>query len=145
MVSSGPVVRGVSFMPSAVDEILMSPGSAHPHLAVQAGKLGEIYLMDRDNRLIGTGRFPEPPIETADYKVGYLCGMIRGDGHVGKQFRLALVDIEALHRTRRYLTDIAVPTTEFLFAVAVGHRKEMTALRAGSKKAASNVSAISSG
>jgi hypothetical protein len=24
-------------------------GSAHPHLAVQAGKLGEIYLLDRDN------------------------------------------------------------------------------------------------
>ena len=26
-----------------------SAGSAHPHLAVQAGKLGEVYLLDRDN------------------------------------------------------------------------------------------------
>src|ERR1700738_361650 len=29
MVSSGPVVRGVRFLPSAVDTILMSAGSAH--------------------------------------------------------------------------------------------------------------------
>ncbi len=58
-----------------------------------------------NNKLVGTGAFAEPPRETVDYKRGYLCGVIRGDGHLGTlrlrpaerprlasshQFRLAL-------------------------------------------------------
>src|SRR5664279_826007 len=34
------------------------------------------------NRLIGTGGFADQPTETVDYQRGYLCGMIRGDGHI---------------------------------------------------------------
>src|SRR4051794_23381614 len=33
-----------------------------------------------NNKLMGTGGFAEPPRETVDYKRGYLCGVIRGDG-----------------------------------------------------------------
>ena len=36
-----------------------------------------------EQRARGNGRFAYPPRETVDYKRGYLCGMIRGDGHRG--------------------------------------------------------------
>ena len=36
-----------------------------------------------NNKLMGVGGFAEPPKETAAYRRGYLCGMIRGDGSVG--------------------------------------------------------------
>ena len=35
-----------------------------------------------NNRLLGTGRFADPPEQSADYRRGYLCGLIRGDGHL---------------------------------------------------------------
>jgi DNA repair photolyase len=38
-----------------------------------------------NNKLMGTGGFAEPPKNTVDYRRGYLCGMVRGDGHLGKQ------------------------------------------------------------
>src|SRR5216683_667883 len=80
-----------------------------PHLTLQ-------------NKLLGTGGFAEPPKKTDDYRRGYLCGMIRGDAHLGSytydrpgrasadfhQFRLALVDQEALERTRVYLAQVGV-------------------------------------
>ena len=61
----------------------------------------------------------QAPLHTAEYRRGYLCGMVRGDGHLGShayqrrsgrtgrvhQFRLALTDFEALRRTRDYLAD----------------------------------------
>ncbi len=88
-----------------------------------------------NNKLIGTGAFAPPPTETAEYRRGYLCGMIRGDGHIGyrhgrgtsngdvSRVRLALVDLEALSRARRYLADAEVTTREFLFQKAApGHR-----------------------
>ena len=36
-----------------------------------------------NNELMGTGRFAAPPRGGPDYQRGYLCGMIRGDGHLG--------------------------------------------------------------
>ena len=36
-----------------------------------------------NNKLMGVGGFAEPPKETAAYRRGYLCGMIRGDGTIG--------------------------------------------------------------
>ena len=36
-----------------------------------------------NNELLGTGGFAPPPIVSDDYRRGYLCGLIRGDGHVG--------------------------------------------------------------
>jgi DNA repair photolyase len=91
-----------------------------------------------NNKLMGTGRFAAQPEETADYRLGYLCGMNRGDGHLGSysysyddvhRFRLALVDLEALRRARGYLADLDVRTDEFSFAEAVGQRKPLRAIR----------------
>ena len=61
-----------------------------------------------NNELLGTGKFASPPKLDDDYARGYLCGLIRGDGHIGThryvhsngsrsvvhQFRLALVDTD---------------------------------------------------
>jgi DNA repair photolyase len=96
-----------------------------------------------NNKLMGTGKFPQPPEDNAEYRTGYLCGMIRGDAYLRSKayisrrgtyqsyhrFRLALVDLEALQRTRGYLADLGVETQEFVFQRAVGYRKELAAIR----------------
>ena len=85
-----------------------------------------------NNKLMGTGGFAPGPKGGADYRRGYLCGMIRGDGHLGSysydrpgrsngdvfRFRLALVDDEGLERTQTFLADMGVQTKAFLFSEA---------------------------
>jgi DNA repair photolyase len=99
--------------------------------------------LTRNNKLIGTGQFARGPDKGPDYRDGYLCGMIRGDGHLNSyayaragrvhanvhRFRLALVDIEALRRTRDYLLDRGIPTKEFLFQEAVGGSRPVHGIR----------------
>jgi DNA repair photolyase len=100
-----------------------------------------------NNKLMGTGQFAPAPEDCSDYREGYLCGLIRGDGHLATYrytraggghsevhgFRLALVDIEALQRARRYLTDLQISTRESLFQEAVGARKALQAIRTGAR------------
>src|SRR6266849_6821451 len=92
---------------------------------------------------MGSGRFPVTPVHNADYRQGYLCGMVRGDANLASydyvragrtsgavhRFRPALVDLEALQRTRAYLDGHNIETREFLFSEAVGARKAMYAIR----------------
>jgi DNA repair photolyase len=99
------------------------------------------------NELMGVGAFAEPPKMSADYRRGYLCGMIRGDATLGTylydragrtsgqvhRFRLALTDREALDRTRVYLARAGVPATEFVFAEASSARRRIMAIRASSR------------
>ena len=108
----------------------------------ECGRLRRPHLTLND-KLMGVGRLASPPDQNADYRAGYLCGMIRGDGHLASReyarpngkswthhfFRLALIDIEALRRTRSYLDAIEVETKEFLFAAAAGDYQEITAIR----------------
>jgi DNA repair photolyase len=100
-----------------------------------------------NNKLVGTGAFAESPRETVDYKRGYLCGVIRGDGHLATrvyerpnggrwqkdQFRLALTDFEALARAQVYLYELSVEPTGFRFAAATERHREMHAIRATSR------------
>ena len=109
-----------------------------------------------NNKLMGTGRFRSPPKAGSDYRSGYLCGLIRGDGHLSSRlratpdglirpvyrFRLALVDNEALRRARDYLNDLDIVTQEFVFQKAVGARKEMRAISAQSKASVSAIQQI---
>jgi DNA repair photolyase len=98
-----------------------------------------------NNRLKGTGSFARGVAQGSDYRRGYLCGMVRGDAHLGThtsvrsktgyvgtlhQFRLALCDQEALLRARDYLLDFSVPTQEFQFQAASGARRALRAIRA---------------
>jgi DNA repair photolyase len=93
-----------------------------------------------NNELMGVGAFAEPPKESADYRRGYLCGMIRGDGSLrgdsklraGKpssfSLRLALVDTDALRRTRSYLSRVGIKSTEFTFAEESASRQRVMAI-----------------
>src|SRR6185503_17293536 len=109
-----------------------------------------------NNSLIGTGRFASPPVDNGPYRSGYLCGIIRGDAllrrydYTGRrnrrdvihQFRLALVDLEALRRARAYLAAFDVATAEVEFAVAAGNRRAMRAIRASSFAAFDRISGL---
>ncbi len=100
-----------------------------------------------NSELMGTGKFAGQPQHTRDYRRGYLCGLIRGDGHVGSysyerpgrshgdvhRFRLALTDFEPLQRAREYLQDLKIETHEFLFLAAAGAHNEMRAIRSSSR------------
>jgi DNA repair photolyase len=109
--------------------------------------------LTRSNELLGTGGFAAGPERSGDYRRGYLCGMIRGDGHLASRtyarpngrpsvhhfFRLALADFEALRRAREFLADADVRTDEFVFHRAVGAQREVRAVRTQSR---SNVERI---
>ncbi len=107
-----------------------------------------------NNSLLGVGRLAITDKPSDDYKRGYLCGVIRGDGHLGTytyaraahatvgtahRFRLALADVEALHRTRDYLIDAGITTTEFLFQPETATRRAMHGIRTQTQ---ANVAAI---
>jgi DNA repair photolyase len=105
------------------------------------------------DKLMGTGAFAVPPEHDREYGLGYLCGVIRGDGlpascryeradrRHGDQhhFRLALCDQEALDRTEALLRDWEIGTEAFLFQRAVAGRREMRGIRT---HACSNVERI---
>jgi DNA repair photolyase len=100
-----------------------------------------------NNKLMGLGRLASPPNPSPEYRQGYLCGLIRGDGHVGSysydrvgrahgdvhRFRLALADLEALRRARDYLEVIDISTREFPFHAAVGNQRAITAIRTSAR------------
>jgi DNA repair photolyase len=108
----------------------------------ECGHLRRPHLTLND-KLMGVGRFGGGPDHNSEYQAGYLCGMIRGDGHLASRdhtrangrtwthhfFRLALVDLEGLRRTREYLEGIHVQTDQFLFAAAAGYNEEVNAIR----------------
>jgi DNA repair photolyase len=99
-----------------------------------------------NNRLVGTGAFAPQPVHDADYRRGYLCGIVRGDGTLGKyecrrgsgssytayRFRLALTDLEALRRARAFLATADVETGQRLFQRAAGEYREVMAICAQS-------------
>ncbi len=98
-------------------------------------------------RLLGPGGCVASPVVDDDYRRGYLCGMIRGDGHLGSysyerpgrrrgnvyRFRLALADTEALDRSHEYLSMFGVTVSAFDFAVASGAHRAMGAIRTQSR------------
>ncbi|MBI2993391.1 MAG: PA0069 family radical SAM protein [Gammaproteobacteria bacterium] len=100
-----------------------------------------------NNKLMGTGAFAHAVTKDPNYRLGYLCGMIRADVHLGSyhyqragrangdqhRFRLALIDREALERTRMYLGECDIATKEFVFQKAAGDRKAMQAIRTSAR------------
>lgn len=100
-----------------------------------------------NNKLMGTGAFARPSIKSGDYQVGYLCGVIRGDGHLGfyryqragranddqHRFRLALCDKEGLDRAQDYLRQWEIDTQQFMFQSAVAGRRAMHAIRTSAR------------
>jgi DNA repair photolyase len=109
-----------------------------------------------NNKLMGTGAFATAVPKDDDYRRGYLCGMIRGDGHLGAYpfprvdgsfgtthtFRLALCDSEALRRTQEYLLHHQIATRDFLFQKAVAARRPMYGIRTGTRLKVDQVRAL---
>jgi DNA repair photolyase len=94
------------------------------------------------NKLMGVGGFADQPKDSVEYRRGYLCGMIRGDGSLGAysydygdkySFRLALTDTEALDRARDYLGAMGVETATFTFSQARESRRAMMAIRTAAR------------
>lgn len=94
-------------------------------------------------RLLGPGGFTSAPDHDDAYRRGYVCGIVRGDGHVGTyeydrttsggrivhRFRLALADHEALSRATEFLAELGVPTDTFLFQAGTADRRQIHAIR----------------
>ncbi len=106
-----------------------------------------------NNELLGTGGFAAGPEESNDYKRGYLCGLIRGDGHIGSysysrlgrasddhfRFRLALCDGEGLERADSYLLDEGVATQTFEFHQATATTRAARAIRTSARANAERI------
>ena len=100
-----------------------------------------------NSKLMGTGRFVAAPNPDAEYRRGYLCGVIRGDGSVGTycyerggrptrihSFRLALTDFEALRRSQEYLAEFAIDLASFSYEQPYPGAKSMLGIRSGVRK-----------
>ncbi|SIN32508.1 intein-containing Rv2578c family radical SAM protein [Micromonospora cremea] len=132
---------GTTLVASGDHRFLSERGWKRVTGAIQGGSRRP-YLTT-NNRLIGTGRFAAGPKESPDYRRGYLCGMIRGDAHLGTfsysygvvhRFRLALCDDEALTRSERYLVHEGVETQRFTFTQASTVRRAVTAIRTSKQR-----------
>jgi DNA repair photolyase len=108
----------------------------------ECGRERRPHLTPNDS-LLGVGSTVQGNGRHAAYKRGYLCGMIRGDGHLAThsylraaghpgelhQFRLALVDQAGVDRTAAYLEDFGVPTRRFVFVNERGMTPHLHAIR----------------
>jgi DNA repair photolyase len=109
---------------------------------------GQRPYLTTNNKLMGTGAFAAAPSKNDEYRRGYLCGLIRGDGTIGEylqfrfnaswsprhQVRLALCDTEALDRAQHWLQQESVETRRFAFSAASANRRAMHAIRANSRQ-----------
>jgi DNA repair photolyase len=96
-----------------------------------------------NNKLLGFGAIAATEDKNADYRAGYLCGIIRGDGLLASyryqregrahgdqhQFRLAMCEVEGLLRVQDYLRRASVDTGHFVFAAASSSRRLMHGIR----------------
>jgi DNA repair photolyase len=136
---------GTELIVSGDHRFLSNRGWKHV-LNSERGQPHRPYLTLR-NRLVGTGPFAAQPAHTPEYRRGYLCGVVRGDGslgtyrprrtnggsYTGYRFRLALTDLEALRRARDFLRDAEVETGERVFQRAAGAQREVVAIAAQSR------------
>jgi DNA repair photolyase len=144
--------NGTELIASGDHRFLTGRGWKHVIGTEHGGPLQRPHLT-LNNKLMGTGAFAEGPTANSDYKRGYLCGAIRGDGHLStrpyirkdgradelNRFRLALTDFEAVARVQNYLDELGVETTNFRFKAAEGRYQELQAIRTSRR---ASVSAI---
>jgi DNA repair photolyase len=133
---------GTELVTSGDHRFLSNRGWKHV-LNSPRGQRDRPHLTTR-NRLVGTGAFAPQSGHDADYRRGYLCGVIRGDGalrayqcrrpsgagYTGYRFRLALADLEALRRAREFLAKADVEVGQRVFQRAAGARREIVAIYA---------------
>jgi DNA repair photolyase len=117
---------------------------------------GQRPFLTTNNEMLGLGAMGRKVEPTEDYRRGYLCGMIRGDGQVGSysyprarggecdhhRFRLALKDQEALARSRRFLAAAGVRTREFQFLEGNRRHWPMRGIRTSARAEVDRVRAL---
>ena len=141
---------GTELVASGDHRFLTSHGWRHVASHERGPDRAHLTLNDQ---LLGTGKFARPPLDSADYRRGYLCGLIRGDGHAGThlafrrngreardhELRLALADLEALRRARDYLGAFAVETDELRLTAAGAGPRAITAIRTQARDRAERI------
>jgi DNA repair photolyase len=117
---------------------------------------GQRPFLTTRTEMLGLGSLGPSRRASEEYRRGYLCGMIRGDGHVGSysyvrpgrgrcdyhRFRLALADQEALVRSRDFLAAAGVRTDEFQFLEGNDRHRSMRAIRTSSKDGVERVRSL---
>jgi len=101
---------GTQLVASADHRLLTRRG--WKHVAADAGGALRRPRLTGSDKLLGVGQLSAPPAENDEYRIGYLCGLIRGAGQTGDDvadWHLALADTEPLLRARRYLAALGVP------------------------------------
>jgi DNA repair photolyase len=148
-------VKKPAYRVTLADGTVLVAGGDHRFLTERGWKFvtgamsgsGQRPYLTPNNKLMGTGAFAQPPLKDGDYKQGYLCGLIRGDGHLASyeyeragrthgnqhRFRLALVDEAALRLAAAYLLEFRVRTRDFVFQRAVAGRRSMQAIRTSAR------------
>jgi DNA repair photolyase len=111
-----------------------------------ASGAGQRPFLTTSNKLMGTGQFAMPVTQDEDYRRGYLCGMLRGDGLSGeypyaqfgenraicryqRQLCLARCGVPALERAQAYLREVDVETQRLVFSSGTQGRRPLQALR----------------
>jgi DNA repair photolyase len=136
---------GTELITSGDHRFLSDRGWKHVHNSPRS-RPDRAHLTVR-NSLVGTGAFEVQPEHNAEYRRGYLCGIVRGDGTLGSysydrpsrsgdvhRFRLALADFQALYRARDFLAAEDVATRQRLFARAAGHHREVQAIHTDARR-----------
>jgi DNA repair photolyase len=132
---------GTELVTSGDHRFLTTRGWKHVTGAM-AGRDQRPYLT-LNSHLLGTGGYVAGPARTADYRRGYLCGLIRGDGSLASQpylrkngrsavqhfSGLALADQQALDRAADYLRQIDVETTQLVFHAGTANHRQVDAIR----------------
>jgi DNA repair photolyase len=144
------LANGTTLVASGDHRFLTESGWKHVTGAM-SGALQRAYLTTSDS-LLGFGAMVEPPKHDDDYRLGYLAGMIRGDRHfapyrdrrvlTSPKFRLALVGVEALDRSSRFLAELGVATSWRPFGPDKPNYRQMTAISNQTKRGDDTVQAL---
>ena len=145
---------GTAIVASGDHRFLSGRGWKHVTGAM-GGRDQRSYLTTNDS-LLGFGR-TGPTVEAcADFRRGYLTGMVRGDANLkvyryeraGRKhgdvhrFRLALADVDGLDRAQAYLEDEGVRTDRFAFTPSTDVRRAMTAIRTSAAASVARIAAL---
>lgn len=153
-----------AFRVTLADGTTLVASADHRFLSYRGWKHVTGFEQGRDRRphltlndeLSGIGRFAVGPKHGDEYRRGYLCGVIRGDAHLGvdtyrrrngtpgsiHQFRLAMADSEALERSSDYLSAMGIATRRFCFSEATDLHRRIDAIVSQSRSQVERVREI---